>query len=495
MADDTPSLYVAMAAALTATGDRIAIVDDSGAMSGAALLHGVERWAAGLAALGVGASDRVAVQAEKSLDLVQLYLATLRLGAVYLPLNSGYQPAEIAYFLTDANPVLFVCDPSRAALFGDSGVPIATLGADGSGSLAETVAASNPPAPPHGCHAGDLAVIIYTSGTTGRSKGAMITHGNLLSNARALIAAWGIGPEDVLLHALPLFHIHGLFVGLNPLLLAGAEIRFMAAFDSTRAIDRFPGASLFMGVPTYYTRLLADARLDQHAAADIRLFICGSAPLTTATFDSFEARTGHRILERYGMSECGIICSNPLAGPRLAGAVGRPLDGITVRIADGKEIGVLEVSGPNVFAGYWQQPDKTRAEFRDDGFFITGDIASIDGDGVVRIVGRDKDMIIAGGLNVYPSEIETLIDQLPGIGESAVIGLPHPDFGEVVAAVIRPEPGHAVDPAAIVAALRPQLAGFKLPKAVFAVDDLPRNTMGKVQKALLRAEYSTWFGG
>lgn len=495
MADETSSLYGAIVAALAATGDRIAIVGNDRALSGAALLDGVERWAAGLAALGVGAGDRVAVQADKSLDLVQLYLATLRLGAVYLPLNSGYQVAEIGYFLADANPVLFVCDPARAALFGDNGIPIATLDANGAGSLAEAVAAAHPPAPPHEAHGGDLAAIIYTSGTTGRSKGAMITHSNLLSNARALIAAWGIGPDDVLLHALPLFHIHGLFVGLNPLLLAGSEIRLMPGFDSASAIDRFPGVSLLMGVPTYYTRLLADPRLDRSSTAQIRLFICGSAPLTAATFDAFAARTGHHILERYGMSECGIICSNPLAGPRLAGAVGRPLDRVTVRIADNKEIGVLEVSGPNVFAGYWQQPEKTRAEFRDDGFFITGDIASIDSNGVVRIVGRDKDMIIAGGLNVYPSEIESLIDQLPGVDESAVIGLPHPDFGEVVAAVIRPVPGHVVDPATIVAALRPQLAGFKLPKAVFAVDDLPRNTMGKVQKALLRAEYSTWFGG
>lgn len=495
MTVEAGSFYAALRAALEARGDRTILADDSRALHGAALLDGVERWAEALVALGVRAGDRVAAQAEKSIELVQLYLATLRLGAIYLPLNSGYRTAEIDYFLDDAEPVLFVCDPADAGRFLDHGVLVATLGAHGTGSLAEAVAAPNPPAPAHAARGDDLAAIIYTSGTTGRSKGAMITHANLLSNAQALVAAWGIGPEDVLLHALPLFHIHGLFVALNTLLLAGGTVRLMPGFDSAGAIDRLPGASLFMGVPTYYTRLLADPRLDQDTAAGVRLFVCGSAPLTAATFDTFEARTGHRILERYGMSECGIICSNPLAGPRLAGAVGRPLDGVTVRIAAGGEVGVLEVAGPNVFAGYWRQPEKTRAEFRDDGFFVTGDIASIDGDGVVRIVGRDKDMIIAGGLNVYPVEIERLLDLLPGVGESAVIGLPHPDFGEVVAAVVRPEPGCTLDQPGIVAALRADLAGFKLPKAVFVVDELPRNTMGKVQKALLRARYATWFEG
>lgn len=495
MGDDRGSFYEALTAALHAAGNRPVIVEGSREMSGTELVGGVEHWAAGLAALGVGPGDRVAVQAEKSLALVQLYLATLRLGAVYLPLNNGYRHSEIAYFVEDAEPALFVCDPASADSYRDLGVRLATLSADGSGSLADSVASANPPAPPHTARADDLAAIIYTSGTTGRSKGAMITHANLLSNARALVAAWDISEQDILLHALPLFHIHGLFVGLNALLLAGAQIRLLPGFESGAVIEALPDATLFMGVPTYYTRLLADERFDRDAAAAIRLFVCGSAPLTIATFEAFEARTGHRILERYGMSECGMICSNPLAGPRVPGAVGPPLDGVTVRIGDGKEVGVLEVRGPNVFAGYWRQPEKTRAEFRDDGFFITGDLATIDEAGVVRIVGRDKDMIIAGGLNVYPKEIETLIDLLPGVDESAVIGLPHPDFGEVVAAAVRALPGSIVDPEEVVAALRPQLAGFKLPKAVFVVEELPRNTMGKVQKAQLRATYATWFEG
>ncbi|MEO7135838.1 MAG: AMP-binding protein [Vicinamibacterales bacterium] len=493
MTNEPGSLFEALKIALAASGDRVILANESRALRGSTLLDEVERWAEALAALGVRAGDRVAVQAEKSLELVQLYLATLRLGAVYLPLNSAYQIAEIGYFLDDAQPVLFVCDPADAEAFVDCGVLVGTLSANSTGSLVETVAARHHSAPAHGARGEDLAAIIYTSGTTGRSKGAMITHANLLSNARALISAWGIGPEDVLLHALPLFHIHGLFVALNTLLLAGGTVRLLPGFDSDKVIDGLPGASLFMGVPTYYVRLLANARLNLGAVAGVSLFVCGSAPLTIATFEAFEARTGHRILERYGMSECGIICSNPLNGPRLAGAVGRPLDGIAARIADGKDVGVLEVSGPNVFAGYWRQPEKTRAEFRDDGFFVTGDIATIDDDDVVRIVGRDKDMIIAGGLNVYPVEIEALIDLLPGVDESAVIGLPHPDFGEVVAAVIRPLSGSTPDQTEIIAALRPQLASFKLPKAVFVVTELPRNTMGKVQKALLRAQYSNWF--
>ena len=493
MSLENGSFFVALSEALRERGGRTVISDEKSAMSGIQLLEGAERWASGLASLGVKAGDRVAVQAEKSLEVVQLYLATLRLGAVYLPLNDGYRPSEIGYFLSDAEPAVFVCSPNNASCYAEMNVTIATLDGAGGGSLAGTVADPNP-AVSHG-HVGgnDLAAIIYTSGTTGRSKGAMITHANLLSNARALIAAWGVSRQDELVHALPLFHIHGLFVALNVLMLAGGEIRLLPAFDCDKVIKRLPGATMFMGVPTYYTRLLDDQALNRTTAAAMRLFICGSAPLTPATFDAFAERTGHRILERYGMSECGIICSNSLVGARQAGAVGRPLHGVTVRIADGKDIGVLEVSGSNVFAGYWRQPEKTRAEFRDDGFFVTGDIASIDEDGVVRIVGRDKDMIIAGGLNVYPKEIETLVDLLPGVGESAIIGLPHPDFGEAVAAVVCPAPNSTIDSDEIIAAVRPQLAGFKLPKAVFVVDELPRNTMGKVQKAQLRATYAGWF--
>jgi malonyl-CoA/methylmalonyl-CoA synthetase len=495
MSDENASFFAALSVALAATASRTVISDATRALTGPALLQDVESWAAALVSLGIGPGDRVAVQADKSLDLVYLYLATLRIGAVYLPLNSAYKPAEIAYFLGDAEPALFVCDPADAAAYADMGITIKTLDTTGDGSLAALAASPCPPAPPHAASGQDMAAIVYTSGTTGRSKGAMITHANLLSNAHALIAAWSISGQDVLVHALPLFHIHGLFIALNTLLLAGGSVRLLPAFDSDKVLDSLPDATMFMGVPTYYTRLLANPRLDRQTTAAMRLFVCGSAPLTVATFDAFEARTGQRILERYGMSECGIICSNPLVGTRQPGAVGRPLHGVTVRIAEGDAVGVLEVSGPNVFTGYWRQPEKTREAFREDGFFITGDIASIDAEGLVRIVGRDKDMIIAGGLNVYPSEIETLIDLLPGVGESAVIGLPHPDFGEAVAAVVRLAPKASTNEAQIIAALRPQLAGFKLPKAVFFVDELPRNTMGKVQKAQLRADYATRFEG
>lgn len=493
MAVDTVSFHQALMESLASATDHPLFATDTRALDGPQLTAEIERWAAGLAALGVGPGDRVAVQVEKSLELILLYLATLRLGAIYLPLNTAYRASELAYFLDDAEPVLFVHGSAEAPPAGERRLVTATLDADGTGSLADMVAGQHPPAPPHRAGPEDLAAIVYTSGTTGRSKGAMITHRNLLSNARALIAAWGVTADDVLLHALPLFHIHGLFISLNTLLLAGGRTNLVPGFDGDQLLDRLGDATLFMGVPTYYTRLLASPRLDRAATATVRLFISGSAPLTPATFAAFEERTGQRILERYGMSECGIICSNPLDGPRIPGAVGRPLDGIDVRITDGGEIGVLQVKGPNVFAGYWRNPEKTRAEFSDDGYFSTGDVATIDGDGVVRIVGRDKDMIISGGLNVYPSEIEAVIDRLDGIDETAVIGLPHPDFGEAVAAVIRPRGGAEIVPQTIIDTLRPQIAAFKLPKAIFIVDDLPRNAMGKVQKAALRARYAAHF--
>lgn len=494
MTNDRGSFFDAIEQSLAQAGNRVLLSDGARQLTGSALRAEIERWAEALAALGVQPGDRVAVQAEKSFALVLLYFATLRLGAVYLPLNTGYRAVEIDYFLSDAEPALLVCDPANADAHAGT-VKVATLGADGRGSLADAVALANPPLPPHRAAPEDLAAIVYTSGTTGRSKGAMLTHRNLLSNARALVATWGIGPKDALLHALPLFHIHGLFVALNTVLLAGGRVDLLPAFDPGAVLGRLPHATLFMGVPTYYTRLLADPRLDADAVASIRLFVCGSAPLTAQTFADFEARTGHRILERYGMSECGIICSNPLEGERIPGAVGRPLPGYEVRIADGAEIGVLEVRGEGVFAGYWRNPEKTRSEFRDDGFFITGDISTIDDAGVVRIVGRDKDMIISGGLNVYPKEIESLIDALPGVIESAVIGLPHPDFGEAVAAVVHAEPGATLEEKAVIDALRGELAGFKLPKAVFAIPMLPRNAMGKVQKAALREQYAAHFGG
>lgn len=499
MTKDERSFYEELAASFSEAGDRTLLTSGARHLAGNALLNAVERWAGALAGLGVAKGDRVAVQAPKSLDLILLYLATLRLGAVYLPLNSSYTRAEIDYFLDDAEPTLFVCDPADAASYAAAalarGFALHTLDAEGKGTLADVGAANDRAAPAVAVGAGDLAAIVYTSGTTGRSKGAMITHRNLASNARALIDCWAIGPEDVLLHVLPLYHIHGLFISLNTMLLAGGRTDLHAGFDGASVLAALPSATLFMGVPTYFTRLLAEPGLDAAAAARIRLFVCGSAPLTPATFDAFEARTGHRILERYGMSECGVICSNPLVGERLPGAVGKPLPGVTVRIVDGAPVGVLEVAGPNVCDGYWRQPDKTRAEFLDDGFFVTGDIGTIDSAGVVRIVGREKDLIISGGLNIYPKEIESLIDAFEEVDESAVIGLPHADFGEGVAAVVRLNPGAQLTEKALIVRLRTELAGFKLPKAVFFVDELPRNAMGKVQKSALRKTYQQRFGG
>jgi malonyl-CoA/methylmalonyl-CoA synthetase len=499
MGDRNRSFFAAVEESLNAAAERAVLESGGDRFTGAELLSEIERWSAGLAAAGVRRGDRVAVQAEKSIELVLLYLATLRLGAIYLPLNGAYRPSEVAFFLDDADPVVFVHGPEAEEAYSrpnsQTGAQRFTLDQGGRGSLADVVNSDNPAVPAAHCLSSDLAAIVYTSGTTGRSKGAMITHDNLLSNARALIAAWALGPNDVLLHALPLFHIHGLFVALNTMLLAGGRVEMLPTFTVEEVLARLPGATIFMGVPTYYTRLLAHGDFGATTAASVRLFICGSAPLPAPKFEEFQQRTGQAILERYGMSECGIICSNPLLGPRIAGAVGPPLPGVEVRIAEGADVGVLEVRGPNVFAGYWRQPEKTRAEFRDDGFFVTGDVATIDDAGVVRIVGRDKDMIISGGLNVYPKEIETLIDTFPEVDESAVIGLPHPDFGEVAAAVVRlrsasPEQ----DPLTLIERLKTDLASFKVPKVVFIVDELPRNAMGKVQKSLLREQYRNHFG-
>ncbi|WP_419815379.1 AMP-binding protein [Glacieibacterium sp.] len=494
MQPDT-SFYAALAGRLEGRTAAIVLSSKDVSLTGPDLLSKVEIWAAALAGNGVQAGDRVAVQVEKSMEVVLLYLAVLRLGAVYVPLNTAYRSAEVAYFLADAEPRLLVCDPADAVAHAQHGVSLLTLDKNGRGSLADTVVADHPQPPRHAAIADDLAAIVYTSGTTGRSKGAMITHRNLLSNALALIATWRIDPKDTLLHVLPLYHIHGLFIALNTMLLATAHTRLLTAFDAEAVFTELPDATVFMGVPTYYTRLLADQRLDRSTTAGVRLFVCGSAPLTPATFDAFHQRTGQQILERYGMSECGVICSNPIDGPRLAGAVGPPLPGTEVRLSGGGERGVLEVRGDNVCAGYWRQPDKTAAEFLGDGFFITGDIATIDDDGVVRIVGREKDLIISGGLNIYPKEIELVIDLLDEVDEAAVIGLPHADFGEAVIALVRLNPGASLDQAALIERLRPVLAGFKLPKAVFIVDELPRNAMGKVQKALLREQFTSRFKG
>ncbi len=466
--------------------------EDGTAVSFADLLERAGRIAALLTASGVVPGDRVAVQVEKSVANVCLYLAVLQVGAVYVPLNTAYTPTELEHFLGDAEPKVVVCDPAaqggiaplvagRAWLF--------TLDAAGAGSLtaqAERLPSERGVAVRKG---GDLTAILYTSGTTGRSKGAMLSSDNLWSNTATLHAAWGFRPDDVLIHALPLFHTHGLFVALNLMLMNGGRMIFLPKFDAEKVIALMPRATVLMGVPTFYTRLLASPKLTREAAAHMRLFVSGSAPLLASTHAEFEERTGQRILERYGMTETGMNASNPLDGERRAGTVGPALPGVALRVCgpDGTEMpageaGVLEVRGPNVFGGYWRLPEKTAEEMRPDGFFITGDIAEIGPDGYVTIVGRAKDLIISGGLNIYPKEIEQAIDALPGVVESAVIGVPHPDFGEAVVAVLTARE----DPGDVAAALRGRLAGFKLPRHVEVVEELPRNTMGKVQKNVLR---------
>ena len=461
------------------------------------------RLANALAAAGVGPGDRVAVQVEKSAAALALYLAALRAEAVFLPLNTAYTPAEIGYFIADAEPALIVCDPARqgATRAVAGGAPVLTLdGAGTGGSLVEAAAGlpeTHAPAPRAG---GDLAAILYTSGTTGRSKGAMLSHDNLLSNALTLRAFWRVTADDVLLHALPIFHTHGLFVATNTLMLAGGAMIWLARFDAAQAVALLPQATMMMGVPTFYTRLLDRPDFTAEAARGMRLFISGSAPLLAQTHRAFQARTGHRILERYGMTETNMNTSNPYEGERRPGTVGPALPGVELRIMgaggplpDGA-IGMIEVRGPNVFQGYWRMPEKTAEELRPDGWFITGDLGMRDADGYVTIVGRGKDMVISGGLNVYPKEVEMLIDAMPGVLESAVIGLPHPDLGEAVVAVIARRPGADPDPAAIIAGLDGRLARFKQPRRVIVVDALPRNTMGKVQKAALRQEHAGLFG-
>jgi len=459
------------------------------------------RLAALLLELGIEKGDRVVVQVDKSPRAVLLYLACLRVGAIYIPLNTAYTADEVGYFLGDAEPRLFVCRPqSEAAASGiaaQHGSTVLTLGGDGSGSLADRAAGLAPSDLVVECDAGDIAAILYTSGTTGRSKGAMLTVENLASNALTLHEYWGWVPGDVLLHALPIFHVHGLFVALHCALLNGSTVIFLPGFDADRIVELMPRASVFMGVPTFYTRLLDHPGFTAERCADMRLFLAGSAPLLAETFDAFTARTGHQIVERYGMTETGMITSNPYVGTRLAGTVGYALPGILARVADadGKELprgetGVLEITGPNVFKGYWRMPEKTAEEFRADGWFITGDMAVMAEDGRVSIVGRAKDLVISGGYNVYPKEIELLIDDIAGVKESAVIGVAHPDFGEGVTAVVVPDGSAELDAAAIIAELSGKLAKFKQPKKVFFVDELPRNTMGKVQKNDLRGRFA-----
>ncbi len=463
------------------------------------LVEGTGRYANALVALGVAPGDRVAVQVEKSVSAILLYLACVRAGAVFLPLNTAYTIAELEYFIGDAEPTVVVCDPAKrdgiAAIAGKAGVKaVETLDPAGDGSLADKAAAQSPSFDDAARAADDLAAILYTSGTTGRSKGAMLTHDNLASNARTLVDYWRFTASDVLLHALPIYHTHGLFTATNTLLMAGGSMLFVSKFDADTVMKLLPRATAMMGVPTFYTRLLQHPGLTPDATKHMRLFVSGSAPLLAETHRDWRTRTGHAILERYGMTETNMNTSNPYDGDRVAGTVGFPLPGVALRIADPEsgrvlpqgDIGVIEVKGPNVFKGYWRMPEKTAAEFRADGFFITGDLGRIDERGYVHIVGRGKDLIITGGFNVYPKEIEGEIDAVDGVVESAVVGVPHPDFGEGVTAVVVRKPGATVDERTILSALEGRLAKFKQPKRVIFVDDLPRNTMGKVQKNVLR---------
>jgi malonyl-CoA/methylmalonyl-CoA synthetase len=460
-----------------------------------------QRMAGALRDLGVQPGDRVLVQVDKSPEAVTLYLACLRSGAVFVPLNTAYTSEEVAYFIDDCEPALIVCRAAdleaRQRIAGP--VPLVTLGSAGDGSLMTAFAASTPAPAIRDRAASDLAAIVYTSGTTGRSKGAMLTHGNLASNARVLVELWGWRDDDVLLHALPIFHVHGLFVALHCALLTATPMIFLPQFDTEAVLSALTRATVLMGVPTFYTRLLEREELDERWCAGVRLFISGSAPLTEQTFAAWEARTGQRILERYGMSETMMNTSNPLVGERVAGTVGFALPGVQVRVANDAgepcaagEVGVIEVRGPNVFAGYWRMPDKTAEEFRADGFFVTGDLGRMDDTGRVAIVGRAKDLIISGGYNIYPKEVERLLDEIAGVRESAVIGVPHPDFGEAVVAVLVPEDGE-IEEAVVRAALEGRLARFKQPKAVINLPALPRNAMGKVQKNHLRVQYGALF--
>ena len=485
------------------------------AVSYGEMFDAAERIAAVLVAAGVEPGDRVAAQVEKSLEAVQLYLGTVLAGGVFLPLNPDYTATEMAYFLGDSTPSVFVCDPSKmealGAVAGKVGVDVQfSLAADGTGTLSEAAAGelgglgevSGFDAVARGKD--DLAAILYTSGTTGRAKGAMLSHGNLASNAAALRDCWRFTDADVLIHALPLFHTHGLFVAINTVLVAGASLRFMRKFDADAIVAAMARATVLMGVPTFYVRLLNHPGLDRDAAAGMRLFISGSAPLLAETHHAWRNVTGHAILERYGLSETGMNLSNPYHGERRAGTVGLPLPGVEVRLTDMAdltggaelprgEVGMIEVRGPNVFRGYWRRPEKTREALRENGFFITGDLGVMDARGYVTIVGRTTDVIISGGYNIYPKEIETLINGIEGVTESAVIGLPHPDFGEGVAVVVVGNAGANLKADDVLAGLKDKLAGFKQPKFIFFTEKLPRNAMGKVQKNILRELYDGAF--
>jgi malonyl-CoA/methylmalonyl-CoA synthetase len=474
------------------------ILPDERVITHAEFLAKAAQYAHQITASGLGAGDRLAVQIGKSPNALAVYAACVQAGVIFLPLNTAYTGAEVEYFIDNSGAKLVLCDGTKrdeiAPICDRLSARLDIMNADGSGSFDDAAAqyptefATVDRAP------NDLAAFLYTSGTTGRSKGAMLSHENLLSNSQVLVEHWRFGAQDVLLHALPIFHTHGLFVATNVCLLAGCAMRFYAGFDRDMILRDIPKATSIMGVPTFYTRLLDDPRFDRDLTKNMRLFISGSAPLLAETHIQFEERTGHRILERYGMTETNMNTSNPYDGDRRAGTVGHPLPGVEVKVCDPEtgaelptgEIGVLEVRGPNVFKGYWQMPEKTREELRENGFFITGDLAHIDNDGYVTIVGRSKDLIISGGYNIYPKEIELILDDQPGVLESAVVGVPHPDFGETVVAILVPAQGETPDTNAIKASVEGQLARFKQPRSYQIMESLPRNTMGKVQKNILR---------
>jgi malonyl-CoA/methylmalonyl-CoA synthetase len=500
--NQSPNLFDLIAARAPRL-DKLALeTQDATALTYDELFKRSAQAANALVALGVKPGDRVAAQIEKSTDMIVVTLACLRAGAVLLPLNTAYTLSELEYFLGDAEPAVILCRPDqleaiRALAHKLQLHAVESLGVEGDGTFGEQIAAASPEFGTIPRAANDLAAILYTSGTTGRSKGAMLSHENLSSNALTLIDCWRFGSADRLIHALPVFHTHGLFVAVNVALLSGATMIFMNKFDPDSVIAALPGATAMMGVPTFYTRLLDHSGLGPAACANMRLFVSGSAPLLAETHATWRERTGFAILERYGMTETNMITSNPYDGERRAGTVGFALPGVSVRIADPEsgmpvetgEVGVIEVKGPNVFAGYWRMPEKTAQEFRADGYFITGDLARADDDGYIHIVGRAKDLVISGGFNVYPKEVEIEIDAIEGVLESAVFGTPHADFGEAVTAAVVTSPGAALTESAILSALGNRLAKFKAPKRIILVDSLPRNAMGKVQKAALREAY------
>jgi malonyl-CoA/methylmalonyl-CoA synthetase len=504
------NLFAALRAAFPAAQDQVAVETDNGlTYSWADLERASAMMANLLQSLDLPAGARIAVQVEKSVEALMLYLATLRAGYVFLPLNTAYQSAEIEYFIGNAEPSVVVCSSKNFGwiskiAFNAGTQNVFTLDDDRSGSLLTRAAHCSDQHEVAVMQPDDLAAILYTSGTTGRSKGAMLSHGNLLSNALVLKDYWGWQPGDVLIHALPIFHVHGLFVGIHGALISGSKMIWLAKFDPKLVAEKLPQATVFMGVPTLYGRLLAEPGLNKEACRNMRLFIAGSAPLLIETFTEWQQRTGHTILERYGMSETAMLTSNPyLEQPgkeRRGGTVGFALPGVSLRVQsdDGVplpvgEIGGIQVKGPNVFQGYWRMPEKTAEEFTTDGYFKTGDVGKIDEQGYITIVGRSKDLIISGGYNVYPAEIEGYINDMDGVAESALVGVPHPDFGEVGVAVVTAKPGARLDAGEIVTGLKSRLANFKIPKQCFVVNELPRNTMGKVQKNLLRDQYKNLF--